>query len=97
MATPPETTVSLTGPAPQEAIHHAPTWQDRTRSVIKHVLLIAASLILQSRHDYLRQCLRHSSTGGPWAGVSCDVYTDAWRYASPAYQTGTPALGPSGS
>ena len=36
----------LTGPAPQEAIHHAPTWRDRGRSVIKHVLLIAFSLIM---------------------------------------------------
>ena len=36
----------LTGPAPQEAIHHAPTWRDRARSVIKHILLIAASLIM---------------------------------------------------
>jgi multiple sugar transport system permease protein len=36
----------ITGPAPQEAIHRAPTGADRARSVIKHVLLIAASLIM---------------------------------------------------
>jgi len=44
--TPAETTVSLTGPAPQEAIHHRATWRDRLRSVIKHILLIAASVIM---------------------------------------------------
>jgi multiple sugar transport system permease protein len=37
---------TLTGPAPQEAIHHRPTGRDRARSVIKHILLIAASLIM---------------------------------------------------
>ena len=36
----------LTGPAPQEAIHHGPTTADRVRSVIKHILLIAASVIM---------------------------------------------------
>ena len=46
VATPAETTASLTGPAPQEAIHHRATWRDRTRSVIKHILLIAASVIM---------------------------------------------------
>ena len=46
VATPADTTTPLTGPAPQEAIHHAPTWRDRTRSVIKHILLIAASVIM---------------------------------------------------
>jgi multiple sugar transport system permease protein len=44
--TPAETTVSLTGPAPQEAIHRRATWRDRLRSVIKHILLIAASVIM---------------------------------------------------
>ena len=38
VATPVDTTTSLTGPAPQEAIHHAPTWRDRARSVIKHIV-----------------------------------------------------------
>jgi multiple sugar transport system permease protein len=46
VATPLETTARLTGPAPQEAIHHGPTWRDRVRSVIKHIVLIAASLIM---------------------------------------------------
>ena len=36
----------ITGPAPQEAIHHGPTWKDHARSAIKHVLLIAASLVM---------------------------------------------------
>src|SRR5687767_7151247 len=36
----------MAGPAPQEAIHHAPTWRDRARSLVKHILLIAASLIM---------------------------------------------------
>jgi multiple sugar transport system permease protein len=36
----------ITGPAPREAIHHGPTGADRIRSVIKHVLLIAASLVM---------------------------------------------------
>ena len=44
--TPADTTASLTGPAPQEAIHHRATWRDRARSVIKHILLIAASVIM---------------------------------------------------
>jgi multiple sugar transport system permease protein len=38
--------VSLTGPAPQEAIHHRATGRDRVISVIKHILLIAASVIM---------------------------------------------------
>jgi len=38
---------SLTGPAPQEtAIHRGPSGADRARSVLKHVLLIAASLVM---------------------------------------------------
>ncbi len=37
---------SVTGSAPQGQIHHGPTRADRGRSVLKHVLLIAASLIM---------------------------------------------------
>jgi len=44
--TPVDTAASLTGPAPQEAIHHRPTWADRGRSVLKHILLIVASVIM---------------------------------------------------
>jgi multiple sugar transport system permease protein len=44
--TPLDRTASLTGSAPQEAIHHGPTTADRVRSVIKHVLMIAASLLM---------------------------------------------------
>ena len=36
----------LSGPAPQEAIHRQPTWRDRGRSALKHVLLIAASVLM---------------------------------------------------
>ncbi len=36
----------LTGPAPQEAIHHKATGADRARSALKHALMIAASLIM---------------------------------------------------
>ena len=34
------------GPAPQEAIHHKAQGADRARSALKHVLLIAASLVM---------------------------------------------------
>lgn len=34
------------GPAPQEAVRHGPTGGDRVRSVIKHLLLVVASLIM---------------------------------------------------
>ena len=34
------------GPAPQEAIQHGATGADRARSVVKHILLIIASLIM---------------------------------------------------
>jgi pectin-derived oligosaccharide transport system permease protein len=34
------------GPAPQDAIQHRPTGSDRVRSVVKHVLLIVASLVM---------------------------------------------------
>jgi multiple sugar transport system permease protein len=44
--TPVDTAAPLTGPAPQEAIHHRPTLADRTRSVFKHILLIVASVIM---------------------------------------------------
>jgi multiple sugar transport system permease protein len=37
---------TITGPAPQEPIHHRPTWADRGRSIVKHVLLIAASVVM---------------------------------------------------
>jgi pectin-derived oligosaccharide transport system permease protein len=37
---------TLSGPAPHEAIQHRPTALDRGRSVIKHVLLIAASVVM---------------------------------------------------
>jgi multiple sugar transport system permease protein len=37
---------TITGPAPQEPIHHGPTWRDRGRSVLKHVVLIAASVLM---------------------------------------------------
>jgi multiple sugar transport system permease protein len=39
-------TPPISGPAPQEAIHHKPTWRDRGRSTLKHVLLIAASVVM---------------------------------------------------
>jgi multiple sugar transport system permease protein len=39
-------TPPISGPAPQEAIHHKPTWRDRGRSTLKHVLLIAASVLM---------------------------------------------------
>jgi multiple sugar transport system permease protein len=35
-----------TGRAPQEALQRGPTWRDRGRSVLKHALLILASLIM---------------------------------------------------
>jgi multiple sugar transport system permease protein len=37
---------SVTGSAPQKQIHRGPTGADRGRSVLKHVLLIAASLVM---------------------------------------------------
>jgi multiple sugar transport system permease protein len=37
---------TITGPAPQEPIHHGSTWRDRGRSVLKHVVLIAASVLM---------------------------------------------------
>lgn len=37
---------TLTDPAPHEPVHHGPTASDRGRSVLKHVLLIAASLVM---------------------------------------------------
>jgi multiple sugar transport system permease protein len=39
-------TPPMSGPAPQEAIHHKPTWRDRGRSTLKHVALIAASVLM---------------------------------------------------
>jgi multiple sugar transport system permease protein len=48
LETPVSTTTApaLAGPAPQEAIHHAPTTGDRARSAVKHIVLIAASLVM---------------------------------------------------
>ncbi len=46
LQTPVATTQPLTGYAPQEAVHHGPTGADRARSALKHVVLIAASLIM---------------------------------------------------
>ena len=43
---PPPAPAASAGPAPQEAIHRGPTAGSRVRSVLKHVLLIAASLIM---------------------------------------------------
>jgi multiple sugar transport system permease protein len=37
---------AMAGPAPQEAIHHRPTAAERMRSALKHVLLIAASVLM---------------------------------------------------
>ncbi|HEX8345903.1 MAG TPA: hypothetical protein VF657_14365, partial [Actinoplanes sp.] len=37
---------AIDGPAPQEAIHRTPKGPDRVKSVLKHVLLIAASLVM---------------------------------------------------
>jgi multiple sugar transport system permease protein len=37
---------TITGPAPQEPIHHRPTLRDRGRSVLKHVVLIVASVLM---------------------------------------------------
>jgi multiple sugar transport system permease protein len=45
VATPVDAT-GLRGPAPQEAIHHKATGADRARSVVKHILLIAASVVM---------------------------------------------------
>jgi multiple sugar transport system permease protein len=39
-------TSSTADPAPQQALQRGPAWRNRGRSVIKHVLLIAASLIM---------------------------------------------------
>ena len=46
LQTPVATRPALTGYAPQEAIHHGPTWADRAGSAFKHILLIVASLIM---------------------------------------------------
>ena len=44
--TPATSTASQTGRAPQEAIQHGPTTGDRARSVLKHLVLIAASVVM---------------------------------------------------
>ena len=46
MPTPLDTTGSSTGAARREPVHHGPTTGDRVRSVVKHVVLIAASLVM---------------------------------------------------
>jgi multiple sugar transport system permease protein len=84
VATPVDTTTSLTGPAPQEAIHHAPTWRDRTRSVTKHILLIAFSLIMIYPLLWLiASSLRPTDvifrTPGLWLNeVYVENYTQGW-------------------
>jgi hypothetical protein len=52
--------------------------------------LIAAGLILHSRHNYLHQCLLTATADR--LGKHCVEYTDAWKYASPAYVDEAPAL-----
>lgn len=51
-------------------------------AVVFAIGLIAAGLILHSRHDYLQQCLPERQPGGTY----CAEYRDA-----PAYQTGAHA------
>ena len=74
----------LTGPAPQEAIHHGPTWRDRARSVIKHILLIAFSLIMIYPLLWLiASSLRPTEvifrTPGLWLNeVYVENYTQGW-------------------
>ena len=46
MPTPLETTGSSPGAARRVPVHHGPTAGDRVRSVVKHVVLIAASLVM---------------------------------------------------
>ena len=78
------TTAPLTGPAPQEAIHHAPTWRDRARSVIKHILLIIFSAIMIYPLLWLvASSLRPNDlifrTPGIWVtDLYTDNYTQGW-------------------
>jgi len=37
---------AVAGPAPQGQVYHRPSWYDRGRSILKHVLLILASLVM---------------------------------------------------
>src|SRR4029434_1624157 len=79
-----DSTTPLTGPAPQEAIHHRPTWRDRTRSVIKHILLIVASLIMiYPRLWLIASSLRPTDvifrTPGLWLNdLYVENYTQGW-------------------
>jgi len=63
-------------------------WLSHNRGAVRRwtvavvIGLTAAGLILHSRHDYLRQCLR---TRTDQSETHCTEYTDAWRYASAAY------------
>jgi multiple sugar transport system permease protein len=72
------------GPAPQAPVHHGATSGDRVRSVIKHLLLIAASLImiyplLWMLVSSLRPTDVIFRTPGLWLNdVYIQNYTDGW-------------------
>ena len=70
--------LDLTGPAPQEAIHHRATAGDRIRSVVKHVLLIIASLIM-SVACLAVALLSVTGTAGPYS-VSAAMFVFAIGY-----------------
>jgi multiple sugar transport system permease protein len=81
------------GPAPQEAVQHGATRADRVRSVIKHVLLIVASLIMVYPLLWmLVSSLRPTDvifrTPGLWLNdVYIKNYTEGWfALASPFSQ-----------
>ncbi|MDT3441629.1 hypothetical protein [Pseudofrankia sp. BMG5.37] len=71
-------------------------WLVHNRGAVKRwtvafvIGLIAAGLILDSRHDYLHQCLLTATEDR--LGKHCVEYTDAWRYASSGYVDGASAL-----
>jgi multiple sugar transport system permease protein len=88
--TPVATTASLRGSAPQEAIHHGPTTGDRVRSVIKHIVMIAASILMIYPLLWLiASSLRPNDiifrTPGLWVNdLYTDNYTKGWyALASP--------------
>jgi multiple sugar transport system permease protein len=81
------------GPAPQDPIHHGRTSADRVRSVIKHVLLVAASLLmiyplLWMLVSSLRPTDVIFRTPGLWLNdVYIKNYTEGWfALASPFSQ-----------
>src|SRR5215211_1413294 len=81
------------GRAPQEAIQHGPTWPDRTRSVLKHVVLIAASLVMIYPLLWLiASSLRPNDlifrTPGIWVSdLYVENYTQGWYALSSPFGT----------